>query len=105
MRRREFFGILSGAAAWPVLARAQSGPPRRVGILMNGAATEAALQSNVTLFVNALHQLGWTEGRNLRLDVRWNASDASLASTYAAQLIGLQPDVILAASTTNLEVV
>jgi putative ABC transport system substrate-binding protein len=105
MRRREFLGILSGAAAWPVVARAQSGPPRRVGILMNGAATEAALQSNVTLFVNALHQLGWTEGRNLRLDVRWNASDASLASTYAAQLIGLQPDVILAASTTNLEVV
>ena len=106
MRRREFIGILSGAVAWPVLAHAQQGERvRRVGVLMNGAATEAALQSNVTLFVNALHQLGWTEGRNLRVDVRWNASDASLASTYAAQLIGLQPDVVLAASTTNLEVV
>ena len=56
-------------------------------------------------FAKALRQLGWTEGENLRVDIRWNASDAALARTYASQLIGLQPDVILAASTTNLEIV
>ena len=72
---------------------------------MNGAATEAALQSNANAFVNALRQLGWIEGQNLRVDIRWNASDAALAKTYAAQLIGLQPDVILVASTTNLEII
>ena len=110
MRRREFISFLGGAAAAPLLlcrarARAQSGPVRRVGVLMNGAATETAPQSYVAAFVQALRQLGWTEGQNLRIDVRWNAGDAALARTYAAQLIGLMPDVILAASTTNLEVV
>ncbi len=74
-------------------------------MLMNGAASEPTLQSHVASFVKALRQLGWAEGENLRVDVRWNASDAALARTYASQLIGLQPDVILAASTTNLEIV
>jgi putative ABC transport system substrate-binding protein len=59
----------------------------------------------VASFVRALRQLGWTEDENLRVDIRWNASDAALARTYASQLIGFQPDVILAASTTNLEIV
>jgi putative ABC transport system substrate-binding protein len=105
MRRREFLGVLTGVTAWPWAASAQSRPQRRVGILMNGVASEPTLQSHVASFAKALRQLGWTEGENLRVDVRWNASDAALARTYAAQLIGLQPDVILAASTTNLEIV
>ena len=78
---------------------------RRVGVLMNGAATEAESQSYVAAFVQGLRQLGWIEGQNLRIDIRWNAGDAALARIYAAQLIGLMPDVILAASTINLTVV
>jgi putative ABC transport system substrate-binding protein len=72
---------------------------------MNGVATEAGPKSYFEAFVQALGQLGWTDGQNIRFDVRWNAGDAALARIYAAQLIGLQPDVILAASTTNLEVI
>src|SRR5262245_48260263 len=69
---------------------------------MNGAATVALPQSYVAAFMQALRQLGWIDGQNLRVDIRWNAGDAALASIYAAQLIGLMPDVIVAASTTNL---
>ena len=106
MKRREFIILLGGAAAWPVAARAQQpGPVRRVGVLMNGAATEAAPQSYLAAFLQALQQLGWAEGKNLRVDVRWNAGDAALARIYAAQLIGLMPDVILTSSTTNLAVI
>src|SRR5580692_5464394 len=72
---------------------------------MNGAATDALTQSYLAAFVQGLRQLGWTEGQNLRVDIRWNAGDAEVARTYAAQLIGLMPDAILAASTTNLTVV
>src|SRR5262245_3681938 len=104
--RRKFLATLGGAAAWPLAARAQQGERvRRVGVLMNGAATETIPQSYVAAFVQELRQLGWTEGRNLRIDVRWNAGDAALARIYAAQLIGLTPDVILTASTTNLTVI
>jgi putative tryptophan/tyrosine transport system substrate-binding protein len=106
MKRREFIAGL-GAAAWPLAARAQQqgGPMRRVGVLMNGVATEDPAQSFVAAFSEALRQAGWTEGQNLRIDVRWNAGDAELARTYAAQLIGLLPDVILTSSTTNLTVI
>ena len=107
MKRREFITLLGGAAAaWPLAARAQQpGPVRRIGVLMNGAATETRPQSYVATFMEALRQLGWAEGQNLRVDIRWNAGDAALARTYAAQLIGLMPDVILASSTTNLTVI
>src|SRR5262249_55045486 len=105
MRRRKFLATLGGAAAaWPLAARAQREPMRRIGVLMNGAATETIPRSYVATFVQGLRQLGWSEGQNLRIDVRWNAGDAALARIYAAQLIGLTPDVILAASTTNLTV-
>jgi putative tryptophan/tyrosine transport system substrate-binding protein len=106
VKRREFISLIGGAAAWPLAARAQQPERmRRIGVLMNGAATETIPQSYVAAFVQGLHQLGWTEGRNLRIDVRWNAGDAALARIYAAQLIGLAPDVILASSTTNLTVI
>jgi putative tryptophan/tyrosine transport system substrate-binding protein len=109
-RRRDFITLLGGAAVapsalWPLPARAQSGKVARVGVLMNGAATEPLPQSFVAAFVQGMRQRGWVEGRNLRVDIRWNAGDAALARTYAAQLIGLMPDAILAASTTNLTVV
>src|SRR3984893_8812880 len=100
MNRRRFITVFGGAAAaWPLTALAQSGPQRRVGVLMNGAATEAELQSYVAAFVQGLRQLGWVEGQNLRVDIRWTAGDAALARTYAAQLIGLLPEVILAVTT------
>ena len=107
LKRREFISLLGGAAVtWPLQVHAQQPDRmRRVGVLMNGPATDAELQSHVAAFVHGLRQLGWVEGQNLRLDIRWNAGDAALAQTYAAQLIGLMPDVILAATTVNLEVV
>ena len=103
MRRREFITLLGGAAAWPFAARAQQGGPmRRIGALLNSAATDTVAQAYLTTFLQSLRQLGWIDGQNLRLDLRWNASDAELSRIYTAQLIGLTPDVILAASTTNL---
>jgi len=105
--RRELLAALGGAAAaWPLAARAQQAERvRRIGVLMNSTATDATWQSYVAGFVEALRQLGWSEGQNLRVDLRWNAGDAALARIYAAQLIGLMPDVILASSTTNLTIV
>jgi putative tryptophan/tyrosine transport system substrate-binding protein len=106
MRRREFIAGLGAAAAWPVGVRAQQGDRvRRIGVLMNGTATETQDQSSLAAFIQGLRQLGWIEGQNLRMDVRWNAGDAGLARIYAAQLIGLMPDVILATSTINLKVI
>jgi putative tryptophan/tyrosine transport system substrate-binding protein len=102
VKRRAFITMVSGAAAtWPLAARAQQ--PRRVGVLMGGPATDSVVQAYVAAFGLALRQLGWIEGQNLRVDVRWNAGSATLAQTYAAQLIGLQAEVILAATTANLE--
>jgi len=103
LKRRAFITLLGGTAAWPLAARAQQ--PRRVAVLMGGPATDSVLQAYVAAFGHALRQLGWIEGQNLRVDVRWNAGGAALAQTYAAQLIGLQPEVILAATTGNLEAV
>src|SRR5262249_56224249 len=101
MKRRQFISLLGGAAvAWPLVARAQQ--PRRVGVLMGGPATDSVLQAYVAAFGHALRQLGWIEGQNLRVDVRWNAGGAALAQTYPAQLIGLQPAPLLAPTTRNL---
>ncbi len=108
MKRRQFIKLLGGAAAvsfasWPLTARAQQRDRvRHIGVLMNGAATEAVLQSYLAAFVQGLGQLGWVEGQNLHVDVRWSAGDAALARIYAAQLIGLTPDVIVVNTTTNL---
>jgi putative tryptophan/tyrosine transport system substrate-binding protein len=102
MRRRDFIALLGGAAiAWPIAVRAQV-KMRRVGVLMNAAATESAPQSYLSAFKDALRGLGWIEGQSIRIDVRWNAGNADLARMYAGQLIGLMPDVILVGSTTNL---
>jgi putative tryptophan/tyrosine transport system substrate-binding protein len=100
--RRHFLVLIGGAATWPLATWAQVGSARHIGVLMNGAATEVVPQSYVATFVQTLRQLGWIEGQNVRVDIRWSAGDAALARIYAAQLIGLTPDVILASSTTNL---
>src|SRR5262245_15401089 len=103
--RREFIAAFGGAAAWPLAARAQQdGRVRRIGVLMNAVASEAPAQSYMAAFGQALRQLGWTDGHNVRIDVRYNAADAALSRIYAAQLIGLMPDVILVGGTTNLTV-
>jgi len=82
-------GVGGAAAAWPLAARAQQGERmRRIGVMMNGAATEANPQSYVAAFAQGLRQLGWIEGESIRIHVCWNAGDAVLAKTYAAQLIG-----------------
>lgn len=107
MRRRDFIqGFAGPVVAWPLTARAQpSNRARRVGVLMNGAATESEPQARLMVFIEALRKLGWNDGQNIHVDVRWNAGDAALARIYAAQLIGLMPDVIVASSTTNLTAV
>jgi putative ABC transport system substrate-binding protein len=97
--------LIGGTIAWSVAASAQQPPMRRLGVLMNGAATETALQSYVDALAKGLAQLGWREGQNLRIDLRWSAGDAELARIYAAQLLGLMPDVIVANTTTNLTAV
>jgi putative ABC transport system substrate-binding protein len=103
MRRRTFIAGLGGAAAWPLVARAQQRERvRRVGVLMNGAATDAVSQARVAALVEGLRERRWIEGQNLQIDFRWSAGDAELARIYAAQLIGLEPDVIVTATTTNL---
>jgi putative ABC transport system substrate-binding protein len=103
LHRRALLTLLAGSLASPLAARAQQpGTIKRVGVLMGAAATQPQGQAALAAFVERLRQLGWSEGRNLRLEVRWNAGDAELAKIFAAQLIGLMPDVILAATSTNL---
>src|SRR5262249_18976875 len=98
MRRRELITLIGGAAvAWPRVARAQQGAQmRRIGVLMNNAADDAEGQLRVTAFGQAMQQLGWTVGRNVRIDYRWANGDADRARKFAAELIALAPDVILA---------
>jgi len=101
MRRREFITLLGGAAAWPVAARAQQ--LRRLAVMMNRIETDPLALSYVSAFEQQLHKLDWSEGQNLHTEYRWTASgDAALARTYAAELIGLRPDVIVSTSTANL---
>jgi putative ABC transport system substrate-binding protein len=85
MRRREFITLLGGAAAWPLAAWAQQGERvRRIGVLMNVAADDPEGQARLTAFVQGLQQLGWTDGRNVRIDYRWGGGDADRIRRYAA---------------------
>jgi putative tryptophan/tyrosine transport system substrate-binding protein len=102
MRRREFISLLCGAAtAWPLAARAQQPERmRRVGVLMAHAETDPEFQLYLATFREELQKLGWTEGRNIRLDSRWGAlDDAELRQQSANELVALQPDVILTQNT------
>ena len=98
MRRREFLGVLSGAAAaWPLAARAQQGERvRRIGILLTAAADDPQFQTWVAAFLQGLALLGWTIGRNVRIDMRWATANAADIRRHAAELVALAPDVILA---------
>ena len=98
MRRRKFLGVLGGAAAsWPLAARAQSPERvRRIGVLFAASPDFPDLQARLAAFVQALQQLGWTDGRNVRFDTRWAASNPDNVRRYAAELAALAPDVILA---------
>jgi putative tryptophan/tyrosine transport system substrate-binding protein len=102
MRRREFVALLGSAAAiGPHAARAQE-HPRRVGLLMSLVENDPEGQARVRAFVDALQQLGWTDGRNVRLDVRWAAGKSAESDKYAAELVSLPPDVIFASASVNL---
>ena len=103
MRRREFITFLGGAAtAWPLPAWAQQRGQRRLGVLILGKPTDESYRSFLTAFVDAFQKLGWIDGQNIRIDHRWSADDAELANFYAAELVALNPDVILASTTSNL---
>ncbi len=104
MRRRDFVKIIAGSsAAWPLAARAQQlDRMHRIGILMASGKDDAQGQARHTAFVQALQALGWSDGRNARIDTRWAAGDADRFRRYAAELVGLAPDVILASGGTGV---
>ena len=104
MKRREFITLLSGAAvAWPLAAQAQQGERvRRIGALMNLAENDPEGQARNAAFLQGLQQLGWTDGRNVRIEYRWTLGDADRIRKYVAELVALTPDVILAAGAATM---
>src|SRR4051812_22083152 len=93
LKRRELVALLGGAAAWPLQAQSQQRERvRRVGVLINSAADDPAAQSRITAFLQALAQLGWTERNNVRIDIRWGASDAERIRRYVTELVATSPD-------------
>ena len=102
--RRELLVALGGAAvAWPLAARAQQRERmRRVGVLMNLAADDPEGQARLTAFAQGLQEFGWSEGRNVRIEYRWSAGQAERARKYAAELVALAPDVILATGSPSV---
>ena len=100
MRRRDFISLLSGATAWPLAARAQrSHQMRRIGVLLGSDESDHEAQSFVGAFRQELQKLGWTEGRNVEIDIRWAKADVELMERSAKELVTLQPDFILTSST------
>jgi putative ABC transport system substrate-binding protein len=106
MRRRTFIeGIAVLAAAWPLAARAQPvGSMRLVGVLMGWSEGDPRAQSWLTAFRSALAKLGWMEGSNLRIELRWSASDADRMKTFAKELVDLRPDAIFSQTTPAITV-
>jgi putative tryptophan/tyrosine transport system substrate-binding protein len=100
MRRREFIAGLGGAVAWPLAARAQQGDHmKRIAVLNAFGESDPEPKGWLSRFLHGLSELGWTDGRNVRMDVRWTASNVDLMPILAKELIDLQPDVILSNST------
>ena len=105
MRRREFLKVIAGsvAVAWSLAARAQQPERmRRIGVLLNFAENDLEAQAQNSAFMQGLQQLGWTDGRNVRIDTRWTGGDAARTRKYAAELVELEPDVVLGEGTTVL---
>src|ERR1700719_1536261 len=104
MKRREFITLFGGAAAaWPLAAHAQQTERmRRIGVLMNVAADDPEAQARNVAFLQGLHELGWTDDRDVRIDYRWAAGDADRLRRYAAELVALAPDVVLASGTSTV---
>ena len=104
MQRREFISLIgSVAATWPLAALAQQPEQmRRIGVLMNRSESDAEGQARLAAFKQALEQLGWNEGRNMRIDIRWGEDKIDLERKYAAELVALAPDVILASGTISV---
>jgi putative ABC transport system substrate-binding protein len=99
-RRREFIAALSGAATWPLAGRAQQPERvRRIGVLMRWPENDPLSLASVMAFTQGLARLGWVEGKNFRIDYSFAAGDPALFKTYAADLVGLAPDGILASTT------
>jgi putative tryptophan/tyrosine transport system substrate-binding protein len=100
MRRREFIGALGGVAAWPVVAQAQHAERvRRIGVLIANAEGDSQAQSGLARFTKALQELGWTDGRNIRIDYRWAAAEPERMQTFAKELVDLKPDLIVGQTT------
>jgi putative ABC transport system substrate-binding protein len=100
MKRREFIAGLGGAAAWPVAARAQQpNRVRRIGVLAGGDENDPVTKSNLSAFMQALAGLGWTDGSNMRMDIRSGGGDANRIPALAQELVGLKPDIVLSPGT------
>jgi putative ABC transport system substrate-binding protein len=100
LRRREFIAGLGGAVAWPLAAGAQQGDRvRRIGVLMSGDENDPLRKTYVSAFTQAFADLGWTDGRNARMDLRWYGDDNDRMRGLAHELVGLQPDIILTIGT------
>jgi putative ABC transport system substrate-binding protein len=98
--RRDFIILLGGTAAWPLAARAQQGDRvRRIGVLMPGNENDPVAKARIPGFTQALADLGWTDGRNVRMDLRWGGGDANRMRALVRELVGLQPDIIVTGGT------
>jgi putative tryptophan/tyrosine transport system substrate-binding protein len=96
MNRREIIAGLGSAVAWPLTARAQQGDRvRRIGVLRVLDESDPLAKTFVSVFIQALADLGWTDDRNARMDLRWGGGDKNRMQALAQELVGLQPDVIL----------
>src|SRR4051812_36425205 len=102
MRRRDFIALVGGAVAWPVFAHGQVTRVRRVCVLLGVTESFPGGRNWLDTFVRGLAGLGWVQDRNVQIDTRWSGGDADKIKTYAAELIALQPDVILVGGTVGL---
>src|SRR5262245_62980350 len=107
MRRREFIALLgSGVAAWPLAVRAQqSGRVRRIGLLMAWAESDPEAQPRLAAFMATLRELGWIDGQNCRIELRWSAGDLERMDRHAKELVASTPDVIFAMTNQMVEAV
>jgi putative ABC transport system substrate-binding protein len=95
IRRRDFITLLGGAAAWPLAARAQQGGRvRRIGVLLVAEENDPVVKPRISAFTQAFADLGWTDGRNVRMDLRWAGDDTNRIRALAQELVGSQPDII-----------